>query len=69
MPQPIGPQAGALLAANPPLALLLVPWALNAESAFSAFPLPHVGHSGSILASRDRTNFSNLLPQSWHTYS
>jgi len=67
----MGPQdaAGALGAEklpldDPPLLRLL-----NAEKAFWALSLPQPGHSGVTLANRDLTNFSNLLPQSWQTYS
>jgi len=43
-------------------------WAAKVESCCSRCFCPHDGHSSSA-APELRTNFSNLVPQSWHLYS
>ena len=41
----------------------------NTENVFSTFWLLHSGHSMGVVDDMPRTNFSNLVPQDWQTYS
>jgi len=67
MPQvPPGAQDAAVAAE---LLWLLEPLRPNKEKAFLTSFFPHLGHSIESADAALRTNFSNLVPQLWQTYS